>query len=208
MVGVVALIAEHGLTRHLTAEIDILAIALPHTAPQGLAPEVHDGGIHPRNEAGTALVGSYLTHTPRDVAVERGSLAHLLREERRAPGVGRAVDLVDAIDLRHLRAGLHRDLVEPTDKRAPYLGPLSHALGHVQDAAHMVLLKDLAQRLFVQRELGFLGIGYYVDGELTHLPDLLVEREFAQCFLHLCLHVGIDGDGGVGGVLSSTCEHS
>ena len=72
----------------------------------------------------------------------------------------------------------------------------------------MVLLKDLAQRLFVQRELGFLGIGYYVDGKLTHLPDLLVEREFAQCFLHLCLQVGIDGDGGVGGVLSSTCEHS
>ena len=206
MVGVIALKTTCQLGSHDAVQQHVLAEALPHAGPERRTCHIHDGRIHPGNEAGTALVSRYLTDAAGDGSIEAGALSHFLREERRAPGVAGTVNLVDTIYLRHT-ALLHGSLVEGADDVCPLLWRLRHTERHVQDGAYAVLPEHVIggfcrQHTAGQRARGVVvlhvaiarTLRHLVDSQFAHLPHLVAECHLGEQCFDLCFDLFVTGD--------------
>ncbi len=197
VVGVVALIAQHHLARHFGRQIGILAEALPHARPCGLAAEIHSRRIGPGDVARPDFVGRLLGHVAHHRAVERRRSVDLLREQGRAVRIRSAVNGVDAVERRQPRIA-YRDLVDTLDDRVPLLGR-ERLAGGVEHRTDLVLLHYLLQGLFVQHEGLVAGdtadaVAEHVDTDLGHLTYLLFERHLRKDLFDLSFDARIAGD--------------
>ncbi len=194
MVRVVTLIAFHHLHGHSAVDEGILAEALPYAAPDRIATQVHHGIVDPRDIAGASLIGCHGSSLAHKLAVERGRHVYLLREECAPQGVGGAMILVDAINVRHSYL-LHRSLLDARYDAAPGLGSLCATHWHVEHRTHLIIANHGFH--FCRVEFGATVhervAEHLIDSHFTHLTDLLLESETRNYLLHLRFEIGIVG---------------
>ncbi len=163
MVGIAALESQHSLAAHLGVQIAVFAVVLPHARPARVAAEVHHGSIGPRNASGLGFIGRDAGAFARQSAVEGGSHVDALGEERASLRVGRAVNLVHAVDAGDAHR-LHRLLLDAADDLLPLLRRLRHAGGYVENRADLVGADDRVEHRFVELET----VGVF-DGHDAHV---------------------------------------
>ena len=177
VVRVFALETFDGGNTHLGIHIRILTVVFPHTRPARVATEVEHRGVSPRNVRGTRLVGRDFSSALHEVAVERRTHVHTLREHRAVLGVRRAVDLVHTVDTWDTDF-FHRNVLNLLDGLSPNFFLLGNTEGDVEDRADFVLPDDCIEHRLAHFESVFASreVGDDIDGDFTHLPDFFFQR--------------------------------
>ena len=174
---VAALKTEHLLASHLSTQIAVLAEVLPDTGPAGVAAQVDGGTEGPRYADGPGFIGRRLSTLAGNVAVEGSRDVDVLRKQRTALRVGRAVVLVEAEDTGNADV-LHRELLNVGNNLLPLLSSRRTGVRSIQDRTYLILTEQRVGLGTVDVEHALRVVGAEeVGDQLHHLTNLLLQRQ-------------------------------
>jgi len=183
----VALLSLHIGSAQCSGEQGVLAVGLPEPRPERLAAGVEDGIKVPGDTGGAHLDSSDFSALAQQIGVPGRGHADGLGENGRPARIAGAMDAVDAVKYRDFKPALARHILDLADDLVPAFKGVGMG-ANIEKGPCSTVQNGLAQFLAIEHQ-GLANARAIsdtddFDGELGHLPDLLLQRHLVKEVLH------------------------